>query len=94
MRTHEQDKQDVKTAVQTILNALNGGNQADLAAVILTTLRREHRTIQQSFVSALMQVLVGYADAPNDLRNEQAVKFANAVKTVATEKFSTRLPNI
>jgi len=38
--------------------------------------------------------MVGYADANFDLSNEEAVKFANAVKTVATEKFSTRLPNI
>lgn len=93
MRTHEQDKQDVRQAVQTILNSLNGGNQADLAAVVLDTVRRDHRTLQQSFVSLFMQVLVGYADAPNDLRNQEAVRFAGEVKKVATEKFSSRLPN-
>lgn len=82
-RTYEQDKQDVKAAVQTILNALNGGNQKELAAVVHDAISRDHRTLQQDFWSMLLMVQIKYADNSSDLRNEAAVKLANAVKQAA-----------
>lgn len=95
MRTHEQDRLAVAEAARTILSAVNGGNQAALAQSILEVVQRDHRTLQQSFISVMMQVLVGYADTNFDLRNEQAVKFAGYVREMVDEKFgTTRLPNV
>jgi hypothetical protein len=92
-RTYEQDKVDVNVAVQTILDALNGGNQKDLAAVVYDTVSREHRTLQQCFWSMMLQAQIKYADNSSDLRNEASVKLANVVKAAATaNNFDMGLP--
>ena len=82
-RTFEQDQTDVQAAVQTILNALNGGNQKDLAAVIHETVSRDHRTLQQSFWSTMLLAQIKYADNQSDLRNDAAVNWAKKIKEVA-----------
>jgi hypothetical protein len=73
----------VVDAIKIILNELNGGNRKDIAMSILVAVTSDHRTLQQSFWSAMLLAQMGYADARNDLRNEQAVLLAKLVKDLA-----------
>ena len=75
----------VKAAVQTILDEANGGNQKDIALAIVDTVRSDHRTLQESFWSAMLLAQIMYADSRHDLRNEAAVKLAGLVKQLAID---------
>lgn len=84
-RTYEEDKQEVRKAVQTILDALNGGRPNELAAVIHNTVSRDHRTLQQAFWSTILLAQIAYADNMHDGRNEQAVQLAKLVRDAARQ---------
>ena len=75
--------EEVVRAVQTITNAVNRIGRTNVDKSISEALRREHRTLQQGFWNAILKVQIAYADAGHDLRNEQAVKLAGAVKELA-----------
>lgn len=84
METKTNEK--IVAAVQVILNELNGGSQKVACASILEAVTHDHRTLQQAFWSVLLQAQMGYAESSHDLRNEQAVELAKAVKALAREK--------
>lgn len=75
----EQMQNEVKQAMQTLLDAANGTNPKRLADEIVANLTSEHRTIQQSFLSAVKLALYQYANAQHDGRNEAAVQWAKQV---------------
>jgi hypothetical protein len=57
------------------------GRKAEQTAEILNdTLAVEHRTLQQGAISALINTLITYADAPCDGRNEYSVKTCRLIK--------------
>jgi hypothetical protein len=82
----EASKERVVDAVKTILNELNGGDRRDISMAIFETLRREHRSLQQSFWSAMLLAQIDYAESRHDLRNEAAVDLAKAVRELAIER--------
>lgn len=71
---------EVRQAIRTIINELNGGNSTDIANTILDTVLSDHRTLQQLFWGAMLKAQIGYAEARHDLRNEDAVALAKLVK--------------
>jgi hypothetical protein len=73
----------VLKAIKVILDECNGGNRRDITASILQAVQTDHRTLQQAFWSVMLLAQIGYAETPNDLRNEQAVELAKAVKELA-----------
>jgi hypothetical protein len=76
----------VKAAIKAILNetnAMGSDRQADVAFTICETVKGDHNTLQQCFWSALLKAQMQYADARHDLRNEDAVNLAKAVKDTA-----------
>jgi hypothetical protein len=84
-------KNEITEAIQTILNAVNGGNQKEVAETICTTIERDHRTLQQGFWSVMMQAQILYGhDAVDgvgfDERNKASVILAIAVHAAAREK--------
>ena len=81
--TKEERIEAVRQAIRTILNELNGGNRRDVSEAISDTVRKEHRTLQASWWSAILLAQCAYADAPFDLRNEQPVRFAKEVRELA-----------
>lgn len=85
MRTNDSDQQAVIEATNVILRALNGGNRKEIGQLIATTVKSDHRTIQQSFWSAMLTAQIEYANAPSDVRNEQSVKLAKLVKQLASD---------
>jgi len=76
----------VRKAIQAITQELNGGSRKEVAKVIVDTLRTEHRTLQASFWSAILLAQIEYGDFAHDLRNQDAVEFAQAVKKLAQTK--------
>lgn len=91
--TNEEINDRVTEAVSIILDALNGTSSRDVKEVVLRRLTREHRTLQQSFWSMITLALIDYADAPNDLRNEMAVRLAEKFKEFAIKNnFDMGLP--
>ena len=88
------DTTKVTDAIRVICNELNGGNRRDVAQAVLETVRTEHRTIQQAFWSMMLAVQTQYADNASDLRNEQAVRLAQAVRDLAKQNtWDLGLPN-
>lgn len=78
----------VVAAMKTILNegnAMGEDRSRAVIAAIYDTVSREHRTLQQKFWSNMLRAQIAYADNQYDLRNEQSVKLANAVKKTATD---------
>jgi hypothetical protein len=78
--------QKVVDAVKVILSELNGGNRKDIARSIHQAVSSDHRTLQQSFWSAVLLAQCAYAENSSDLRNEQAVELAKMVKKVAESR--------
>lgn len=54
-------------------------NDRDLADVLVDHLRREHRTLQETFWRVIQMVAHKYKDFPSDLRNQAAVEFAKKI---------------
>jgi hypothetical protein len=91
--TQEEITNRVTEAVSTILDALNGTSSREVKEMVLKRLLREHRTLQQSFWSMITLMLIDYANAPNDLRNEMAVRLATKFKEMAEKNnFDYGLP--
>ena len=91
--TQEEIDVRVTEAMSTILNALNGTSARDVKDTISKRLCREHRTLQQSFWSMITLLLIDYADAPHDLRNEMAVRLAEKFRDMAQKNnFDYGLP--
>lgn len=86
----------VVEAVKRILQEVNAlGRGDEVAAAIYETVARDHRTIQQSFWSAVLKAQMEYASEGFDPRNEAAVKLANRVKeTAKANNFDFGLPLI
>jgi hypothetical protein len=72
----------VMEAFQTIVDYGNvmGRKTEDTAEIIGDVLESSHRTLQQEAMSVLIKVIVNYADARHDGRNEYSVKVCKAIK--------------
>lgn len=82
MATNEEIQERNQKVVAEFLRLCNYmGNEKELGELIAAELRREHRTIQQSFWTAIGKAIAGYAkDQDNsDLRNEASKKWAKEV---------------
>lgn len=89
------DTQTVKDAIRAIMSELNGGNRQEISLAILTEIQSTHRTLQQDFWSAIIDVLINYGDSSHDLRNEEAVKMAQAFDKLAqAHNWDLGLPRI
>lgn len=73
----------VQDAISVLMDELNSSATRVVAKAVLDRVCREHRTLQQSFWNMMLNVQMNYADASFDLRNEQAVKLAQAVDKLA-----------
>jgi len=76
----------MKELVETT-NVMTGHNA--VVEGMLSGLVHSHRTLQQSFVRAFIDVMGEYAESNTDLRNEAAVEFAKKIK-----EMEVYLPNI
>ena len=83
---NEARKQAIADAVDAITRELNGGSRKEVAQAIHERISREHRTLQQSFWSAILLAQIAYADNASDLRNADAVEFAKGVRKLAESK--------
>jgi len=72
--TKEQEK-----FIKDFIDLARSESEKDIAATILDLLDREHRTHQQNFWRTMQQVMMGYADARHDARNEASVKWCRIV---------------
>lgn len=59
-----------------------GRKPEQTAEIIGDVLESTHRTLQQSAISTLVNVIVNYADARCDGRNEYSVKVCRAIRQV------------
>jgi hypothetical protein len=82
----EASNEKVLGAIDTIMRELNGGSTREIAGVIADRIKREHRTLQASFWSAMLLAQIDYATSGFDLRNEAAVRFAEDVRQLAIQK--------
>ena len=63
------------SAVETIMDELNGGNPQDVARVMLGQITKSHRFLQGEFWSSMLKVIKQYGELEHfDPRNEFAVK--------------------
>lgn len=70
----------VKRAVSDLCDAANAmGGKKDLGRAVCDALTLEHRTMQQSFWSAMLIVIKLYGEIDCDLRNEAAVLWCRKV---------------
>jgi len=73
---------DLENAISVLLKHSNIMNpKEDLSEVLNSMVKKDHRTIQQSFIKSIHDFLVEYSDSPYDLRNETSVLFAKDVKS-------------
>jgi len=61
--------------IKDFIDLARSENEKTFAATILELLAHEHRTHQQNFWRTIQQVMMGYADARHDARNEASVKW-------------------
>jgi len=91
------DDQAASQAIGTLTDYVNGWSPDQLAKVILERLQREHRTLQQSFWSAIKMAIEGYAETEHfDLRNQGAREWAKEVKSLTESPYGRspgRLPH-
>ena len=81
-----QKNKKVFDALQVILGEMNNTYQRDVVNTLTQAILAEHRSIQQIFWSSMLLIQIRYADTGEfDLRNEQSVKFAKAVRKLAIE---------
>jgi len=79
-------KANVSQAMKDMLNAVNGLDKEVVAEIMFEVLQGEHRTLQQSWMSALQKMLDRYGKMEyGDLRNEASREWAKAVSEL-TEK--------
>ena len=81
-KTPKEIAQEATLVIIDQLNNIRSSARDEVADGILYALYSSHRTLQQSFVSAINDVLVEYAVKGYDPRNEASVKFANKVKDI------------
>lgn len=80
----------VEKAVQVIADAVNGMAPGDVANVILSSLVRQHRTLQQSTFAALLQALGSYkefVEDTHDARNQFAVSVSGDLESWLISKW-------
>ena len=76
------ERVDLENAIQVLLDHSNIMSPSDkLSEVFNDLIRKQHRTIQQSFIKSIHDFLVEYSDSSYDLRNETSVLFAKDVKS-------------
>jgi len=63
----------IKGAVRAISSAANGRNAKEVAESMFIALAGEHRTLQDSTISVLIELFKIYQEAAFDLRNHSAV---------------------
>lgn len=84
---HRQQKERVENAMAELVNACNSmGLDSATAEGMLAGLLSQHRTMQQSFVRAIVTVFGEYRGLPCDLRNKAAVEACGAMYEAAKEK--------
>lgn len=81
----EKKKRDAALgAAQTVVSPLsslcNSSQHRDLSKALSAVIQTDHRTLQASMIRTLLEVIIDYADARHDLRNEAAVKECQKVK--------------
>ena len=64
---------DLGDAVSAVGSAVNGYNEKKVAEAMFIALAKQHRTLQDSTISALIELFKIYQDAAFDMRNLGAV---------------------
>lgn len=82
------DIEKVMDAFKVIVDYGNvmGRKPQQAAEIIGDVLETSHRTLQQGAMSSLINVIVNYADARSDGRNEYSVKACKAIKKALEEE--------
>lgn len=78
-KTHEQMVEDMIIDLSSAVNVMSTDEDA-ISKMIVDRIQREHRTLQQSMIKVIAGVLVHYADASSDGRNEAAVRLCRDVR--------------
>lgn len=86
----EVDERNVEVTKELLKLCNLMGNEKTLSAQITSKLRREHRTIQQSFIGVLRKVVLDYAEECEeyrdyDLRNKDSKLWAKIVAEADAE---------
>ncbi len=78
-----EEKTRISKMVSGLIDECNGGRTTDISDAIIHALTHDHRTIQQSFWSAMKLAIVKYGELPAgnyvDGRNEAAHHWCKAV---------------
>lgn len=79
----------VKNAVIELVDQTNTmGYENEVVEGIVAGLQGSHRTLQQSFVRALVKAMKEYGESHTDLRNEAAVALAKKIGELGDENDS------
>ncbi len=76
----DEEIHDIAEVQEILARAVNSGDAMKVAEIFCDYLFIEHRTLQQSTIKMLVEILIKYSEASSDLRNEAAVKFCKELK--------------
>jgi hypothetical protein len=72
----------VNTTFEEMMRCCNTMFDDDNAKIMLNVIMRSHRTSQANFWRTIQLMAKHYQNAPNDLRNEAAVKFCKEISKI------------
>jgi hypothetical protein len=83
----QERRKKIAAGVEEILRELNGGNPGEVAEVIVQHLQQTHRTLQANWWRTMKSVIEQYAKFDTDLRNEDAVAWAQRAADAARDMY-------
>jgi hypothetical protein len=78
---------EVNKALEILFRQVNGSRPDVLARYLTARFRTEHRTLQQGLMSALKRLIEDYAEFDPDLRNQDAIEWAQKVKEAGKDAY-------
>ena len=91
MMNYEKEKYDmgVKLArnMSDALNTSGMSGQKPLTDGFISTLQKDHRSLQYDEIILMVKAICAFSDCGTDARNENAVKLARFIKKAVEEKY-------
>jgi hypothetical protein len=78
---------EVNKALEILFRQVNGSRPDAVGRYLTAKFRTEHRTLQQGLMSALKRLIEDYAEFDSDLRNQDAIEWAQKVKEAGKDTY-------
>ena len=82
LKEHSNSAKELTSQLMNLANIMGTDYHNALVEGMVDAMRREHRFIQQEFITALREALAKYGESGTDARNEMAVAWAKKAAEV------------